>query len=113
MRWNIQCIEIGIDRIWFEFTGGVLYVSGTQIKSGGSATQRVDDTTIAGIIVKAERRFDAQVFQGPIQIKELVTLTNQDARRIQKALDCKRQPLCLKNVLLRQMIAMPFILYVA
>ena len=76
MRWNIQCIEIGIDRIWFEFTGGVLYVSGTQIKSGDSATQRVDDTTIAGIIVKAERRFDAQVFQGPIQIKELVTLTN-------------------------------------
>lgn len=101
LRWNIEGIEIGIDRIWFEFTGGVLYVSGAQIKSGKDTkqitagvletqrrkpTQRVDDTTIAGILVKAERGFDAllshlaQVFQGPIQIKELVILTNKDAR---------------------------------
>ena len=101
MRWNIEGTEIGIDRIWFEVTGGVLYVSGAQIKSGKDAkhitagvletqrrkpTLRVDDTTIAGILVKAERGFEAllshlaQVFQGPIKIQELVILTSKNAR---------------------------------
>lgn len=76
-EWTVDGKETGIDRIRFEFdtseTQSIVIIHGIQVKTGKDsspytsglfATQRrhlrcarVDDTTVAGILVKAERGF--------------------------------------------------------